>query len=109
MKIDRDAVYKKYNGKCSYCGDNIELKNMQVDHIVPIRDGGTDEYDNLNPTCRMCNHYKRGDNLESFRQWKLGKLINRLNKIYIFRMAVKYGMVEIKYWDRKFYYEKENK
>lgn len=109
MKIDREAVYKKYGGKCAYCGRDLDLKKMQVDHIVPVRDGGTNERDNLNPSCRICNHYKRGDSLEFFRQWKLGKIIDRLSKIYIFRVAVQYGMIETKEWDKKFYYEKEDK
>lgn len=34
-KIDRKAVYAKYNGHCAYCGRKIEYKDMQVDHLIP--------------------------------------------------------------------------
>ena len=106
MKIDRQKVYEKYNGHCAYCGKAIAIKDMQVDHILPKRNGGTDDIDNLNPSCRLCNHYKRANSIECFRSFSLGGLIGRLMKIYIFRVALDYGMITINGWDKKFYFEK---
>ena len=106
MKIDRQKVYEKYNGHCAYCGKVITIKDMQVDHILPKRLGGTDDIDNLNSSCRLCNHYKRANSIESFRDFALGGIIKRLMKIYIFRVALDYGMITINGWDNKFYYEK---
>ena len=106
MKIDRQKVYDKYNGHCAYCGKAISIKEMQVDHIIPKRNGGTDDIDNLNPSYRLCNHYKRAADIETFRNDLLGGLIKRLMKIYIFRVALDYGMITINGWDKKFYYEK---
>ena len=106
MKIDRQKVYEKYNGHCAYCGKPITIKDMQVDHILSKRNGGTDDIDNLNPSCRMCNHYKRAADIETFRNVLLGGLIKRLMKIYIFRVALDYGMITINGWDNKFYFEK---
>ena len=106
MKIDRQKVYEKYNGHCAYCGKAIAIKDMQVDHILSKRNGGTDDIDNLNPSCRLCNHYKRAAGIETFRYVLLGELIKRLMKIYIFRVALDYGMITINVWDKKFYYEK---
>lgn len=65
-KSKREAVYRKYDGHCAYCGREIAYKDMQVDHFQPLRawgieDAGTDELDNLMPACRMCNHYKRAN------------------------------------------------
>lgn len=119
----RLQVYNKYNGHCAYCGCSIEYKDMQVDHIKPILRGwtesqkdklleknvcGDDVIENYNPSCRMCNYYKSSNSLESFRNWALGGLIERLRKIYIFRLAEKYGMITINNWDKKFYFEKIN-
>ena len=56
MRVDRQKVYEKYNGHCAYCGKAIAIRDMQVDHILPKRNGGTDDIDNLNPSCRLCNH-----------------------------------------------------
>lgn len=35
MKIDRQFVLDKYDGRCAYCGCNLTIKQMQVDHIIP--------------------------------------------------------------------------
>lgn len=35
-KDERMAVYKKTNGHCAYCGCELEYKDMQVDHVIPI-------------------------------------------------------------------------
>ena len=107
MKIDRQAVYAKYDGHCAYCGKEITIKEMEVDHLRPKRNGGTDDMDNLMPSCHTCNHYKRANSLENFRDWLLGELIDRLMKVYIFRVALRYGMITINGWDKKFYFEKK--
>lgn len=98
-------VYQKYGGRCAYCGQRIELKEMQVDHIKPKADGGTDELENLNPACALCNHYKRATPLELWRDEFIGRILDRLQKTYIFRVAERYGMVKVRSWNRKFYFE----
>lgn len=106
MKIDRQEVYNKHNGHCAYCGKPITMKDMQVEHALAKRNGGTDCIDNLMPSCRRCNHYKRAADIETFRNFLLGGLMERLMKIYIFRVALDYGMITINGWDKKFYFEK---
>ena len=66
-KKTRGIVYNKYNGRCAYCGHEITIKEMQVDHIIPKRLGGADALGNYNPSCRICNHYKRATGLETCR------------------------------------------
>lgn len=49
-KKTREAVYRKYGGRCAYCGRAIAYKDMQVDHFRPLRvwdevDGAADERD----------------------------------------------------------------
>lgn len=107
-KGKRQKIYEKYNGHCAYCGQVISLKEMQIDHIHPQMLGGTEDAENLNPSCRICNHYKRATKLEIWRKYFLGGIIERLRKIYIFKVAERYGMVQVKEWDGKFYYEKTN-
>lgn len=110
MKIDRQKIYNKYNGHCAYCGCKLEsIHDMQIDHIIPKRNGGKDEMYNFNPSCRLCNHYKRAWNLNTFKNALLAGIIDRLRKIYIFRVAEKYVMVEVHEWDQKFYFEKVEK
>ena len=115
-KKTREIVYNKYNGHCAYCGCEIEMKDMQVDHIVPkYRNNemwhkgkiGTDEISNLNPSCRMCNFYKGMSTIDAFRARLRNGIMFNLQKEFCFRLVQKYGMVKIEDWDGKFYYEKK--
>jgi hypothetical protein len=102
----RQQIYDKYNGHCAYCGNPIQYKDMQIDHVIPQRQANsTDDINNLLPTCRTCNHYKRGYTLYQFKEWLLGGLIERIKKIYIVKVAERYGMITFNQWNKKFYYE----
>ena len=94
-KAIRQAVYDKYNGKCAYCGREIAYKDMQVDHFVAKRgwnESGSDDISNLMPSCRMCNHYKRANSLETFRRY-IQEIPRKLKENYIYKVGVVYGNV----------------
>jgi 5-methylcytosine-specific restriction endonuclease McrA len=116
----RQMVYNKYNGHCAYCGIEIKYKDMQVDHIKakstnkPIRRDiygnyvypADNDFVNLNPSCRRCNHYKRAESLEVFRN--MIKTINtRIHEKYIVKVAEDFGIVQYQIWDGLFYFEKQ--
>lgn len=111
IKAKRMEVHSKYNGHCAYCGKEIDYKDMQVDHIWPqhmmklIDKEKMDQIENLNPSCRRCNHYKRGESLEGFRK-TLKTLHERTQKIYINKVAEDYGIIKVEPWDGKFYFER---
>jgi 5-methylcytosine-specific restriction endonuclease McrA len=44
--------------RCQYCGHPMEFGQITVDHVVPFRNGGTNEYTNLIPCCKGCNSRK---------------------------------------------------
>lgn len=105
-KVIRKQVYDKYGGHCAYCGCLIDYNDMQVDHIKSIYwNNGTNEIENYNPACRMCNFYKSTMNIEDFRE-QLGKLLQRLEKVFIFRLAKKYGLIKEVKKPIEFYFEK---
>ena len=108
-KTKRQQVYDKYGDHCAYCGCAIELKDMQVDHIIPkrLRRGPsvTDDFNNLNPSCRRCNHYKRASSLKTFRKVLL-TLHERVREQYICKVAEDYGIIAVVPWDGTFYFEK---
>jgi len=127
-KQDREKVYNKYNGRCAYCGNKIEYKDMQVDHIFPKNKAhwlkspamremyselhnmpdseNIDDFNNLNPSCRRCNHYKRAYTLNQFRGEML-TIHERIQKQYLDKIGIDYGIIVIKPFDGKFYFEKE--
>lgn len=104
-KQERKQIYEKYNGHCAYCGIKIKPQEMQVDHIVALRRGGADSIENANPSCRMCNQYKDTLTLDSFKNWLLAGVVTRLRKVFIFRIAERYGMISVNEWNKKFYFE----
>lgn len=105
-KTERQQVYDKCGGHCAYCGCCLEYKDMQVDHVRPLRRGGADEVSNMLPACRSCNHYKATLDMEEFRKYLAG-ITDRLMRDSIpFQVATRFGIVKYE-MDApvKFYFE----
>jgi hypothetical protein len=51
----RKKIFEKHGKQCLNCGSN---KSLQLDHIIPIRKGGKNSLDNLQPLCKTCNAKK---------------------------------------------------
>lgn len=50
---------KLSQGKCYFCGKNFNLKELSMDHIVPIIRGGRSAKGNVVPACKECNNKKK--------------------------------------------------
>lgn len=61
----RGLVFQRDGYVCTYCKD--EDGPFQIDHIVPVTRGGSNEPDNLCVACKPCNSSK-GDRLLS--EWR---------------------------------------
>lgn len=53
--------------KCKACGSK---EYLEIDHIIPIGHGGTNEPDNLQVLCRECNYGKMMNEIEYFKNSK---------------------------------------
>jgi hypothetical protein len=60
----RQAVIERAGGCCEYCRlmQTDATTPFHVDHIVPVKHGGTDDLDNVCLACFQCNSFK-GSNL----------------------------------------------
>jgi 5-methylcytosine-specific restriction endonuclease McrA len=118
MKIDRQLVYDKCDGHCAYCGVEITIKQMQVDHIEPHwhtlteqqakKSGinkGTHDISNLNPSCSRCNKWKSTWTLEQFRNVVETSLDRLERDTPNFRLAKDYGLLTIQKKPVIFYFE----
>lgn len=115
-KNKRIEVYNKYQGKCAYCGKDITYREMEIDHIIPkyhIEEGyvkvdyDKDDIVNLNPACKDCNRYKDTFAVDNFRS-QLMDIPDKLKRYrWIFRIAIKYGLITINEKNIKFHFEKE--
>lgn len=130
-KIDREAIHAKFGKKCAYCGEVIELKDMQVDHVIPQSDlmhnrkgqefksmkripkflrhlGPFDlnHPDNLFPACRVCNKWKNSYSLEDFRKEIALQPERMMRDSAQFRFAMRYDLIEVqKNLDIEFHFE----
>jgi len=55
----RFEIFQRDKFKCQYCGRTISDDiRLEIDHIKPIAEGGTDDYHNLITSCNECNKGK---------------------------------------------------
>ena len=125
-KQERQKVYEKYGCRCAYCGKELDIKDMQIDHAHAlagrmygtvnerekvtemIEDGSIHGMDNLMPACRACNFYKGTNDIEGFRQKILQELEHTCRDSFQTRLAMQYGMITYTPWNGKFYFETIN-
>ena len=55
----RFFVFKRDEYTCRMCGANGKGVKLEVDHIIPVAEGGGDALDNLQTLCFECNRGKR--------------------------------------------------
>lgn len=63
----RYEVLKRAKFRCELCGISAEEKALEVDHIIPRNQGGTDNPWNLQALCYSCNAMKRDRDDTDFR------------------------------------------
>lgn len=117
-KEKRQKIFDKYGGRCAYCGCEITMQNFNADHLKPLLRGrgldtaaaikwrGTDDIENMMPSCRSCNNRKNALNIEQFRQ-EISLQIERLKRdSNQFNLALRYGLIEITDSPVEFYFER---
>lgn len=82
-KEQRRTIYNKSGGFCQLCGRKINYNDFTVDHITPISKGGSNDMDNVEAVCRVCNQFKANIYPEQF--------VDRITEIFMFQMEKQYG------------------
>ena len=54
----RFEVFKRDSFRCQYCGNAAPDVLLEIDHIKPVKEGGTNDITNLITACRDCNSGK---------------------------------------------------
>ena len=52
---------KTADGICHYCHRKVPVKELTMDHIIPLSRGGQSTKGNLVPCCKECNTAKKND------------------------------------------------
>ena len=83
----RHEVFKRDGYRCRECGASKDETSLEIDHILPVAKGGTNDIDNLQTLCRECNRMKHTDewvggetDLETAKQ-ELDSLNNQIKKV----------------------------
>ena len=130
-KKQRLKVFNKSGGKCWYCGCNLPEKGWHADHVEAIyRDVNrsikpsntfgdipkkiinygmwkpeNDTINNMVPACAPCNLFKATYSVEGLRNQLSMQVERGLKSSVNFRMAVKFGLIEITNKPVKFWFE----
>ena len=64
----RFDVFKRDGFHCVYCGAHPPKAILQIDHIHPVSQGGTNQIDNLITSCQPCNLGKSANLLDNIPQ-----------------------------------------
>ena len=65
----RLAIYLRDRFTCLYCLTDLhgaDPRDITLDHLVPVSDGGTNDADNLVTACRQCNCSRQDQPLTRF-------------------------------------------
>ncbi|WP_231594521.1 HNH endonuclease [Synechococcus sp. CBW1107] len=60
-------VLTRARGRCECCGAHEHQRAIEVDHIIPKNQGGSDDITNLQALCFRCNAGKRDTDCTDFR------------------------------------------
>jgi len=86
--LNRKNIFQRDNYSCQYCGKSSG--SMTVDHIIPKKHGGGDEWKNLVTACLSCNSKKGNFTPESV-GLRLKKKPHIPNRIQYFQHYAKNG------------------
>ena len=63
--ITKYELFIKDDGVCGICGDEVEMANCSIDHIVPVSKKGSHVWDNVQLSHYACNMKKGANELNS--------------------------------------------
>ncbi|GHT54046.1 hypothetical protein AGMMS49982_18110 [Bacteroidia bacterium] len=69
IKSVKERLYKEQNGLCTGCKRQFEMRNMEIDHIIPKSKGGGSYYENYQLLCGACNKKKSDKPMEYLRSY----------------------------------------
>ena len=63
----KQRLMRRQNNTCVYCGNRRIASSMDIDHIIPVVRGGSNDESNLQVICRLCNQRKGLQTDDEFR------------------------------------------
>ena len=63
----KQELMRRQNNTCAYCGNRKTAGTLEIDHVVPVVRGGSNDKSNLQVICAPCNQRKGIQTDEEFR------------------------------------------
>lgn len=60
VRFSRLNIMLRDHYTCQYCGKKFERTNLNLDHVIPRKQGGVTSWDNVVTSCHQCNRHKGG-------------------------------------------------
>ncbi|MDA7618020.1 MAG: HNH endonuclease [Verrucomicrobiota bacterium] len=58
VKFTRHNIFERDHNTCQYCGESLERKRLNLDHVIPRDRGGPTNWENIVCSCIPCNTRK---------------------------------------------------
>jgi 5-methylcytosine-specific restriction endonuclease McrA len=55
----KNYVFQRDNYQCQSCGKTNQETQLNIDHIIPLAKGGSNDISNLQTLCQQCNQKKQ--------------------------------------------------
>ena len=68
----KQAMFDEQGGKCNACENEMRIVDFHIDHIIPVKKGGSDTRENYQLLCGHCNITK-GDRPMEYLRTKIAK------------------------------------
>jgi len=57
----KQYIYERDKHQCQSCGQTQAETKLNIDHIIPLVKGGSNDMSNLQTLCQTCNQKKKHD------------------------------------------------
>ena len=95
-KRNRFRVFKRDAFKCQYCGRTPPVVTLELDHVIPVSKGGTDDTVNLVTSCFDCNRGKSNEELRLLPQVVAVQIDNQEDRLEQLKAYYRYIKQEAK-------------
>lgn len=95
-KQDKQYIYTRDNEKCYYCGKNLKLNKITLDHFLPKSKKGTTDVFNLVTCCKFCNKLKSNKIPENYKYTILNFFIKAVEDNRILGSGLRISQKELK-------------
>ena len=99
-QLEKEKLILSFDSECANCNINCDFKDFEIDHIVPLSSGGSNDITNLQPLCISCHkektkienelgNYKVKDEISSYFNDKVLKNISNTSHFKAYQFVEK--------------------